>query len=251
MDQQPNSIAKLSKKLCAVMGDLKEIEKTGWNDFHKYEYLKETDISNTVRPVLAKHNVFIYSSVVEHTRTPIELQGRNGPLLTFITDIRVSYTFVDGDSGEAMSCVFPGTGIDGQDKGLYKALTGAHKYMLLRTFNLGSDEDPEKDESPTKQASSTRPSAPPRATQPKSEVPPKPIPAPSTGAPPNIAEQMGQNIIPDGPLANVKIADAWQYRKMASLELATKFKEQLAKGEKLRPDQAAFYRYGELKGLIT
>ncbi len=122
----------LTTKLVRVMGSIKNVGKNGRNTFQNYDYVTEKDIVEAVREGLVKENVMLFSSV--------EGSQRDGDL----TSIIVRHTFVDGDSGESFEVKSLGTGSDKQDKGAYKAYTGAMKYMLQKVFLLPiGDADPE------------------------------------------------------------------------------------------------------------
>ena len=65
----------------------------------------------------------------------------------WITTVTVDGTFIDGDTGEVMPiATFVGTGADTGDKGVFKAMTGAEKYLLLKAFLISTGDDPEGDE---------------------------------------------------------------------------------------------------------
>lgn len=127
----------LVKKLCAIMLEAEGVLKSGRNEHFKYDYVQESDVVTLFRPLLAKHGVFVFHSVEE--------EHREGTL----TRITVRYTFSCYDTGESFSVLGKGYGVDNQDKGIYKALTGCHKYFLLKNFNLPTGDDPEKDATST------------------------------------------------------------------------------------------------------
>ena len=52
--------------------------------------------------------------------------------LSFLVTVKIQVTFVDADSGERFSSNFYGDGSDHDDKGVYKAITGALKYALMK-----------------------------------------------------------------------------------------------------------------------
>lgn len=135
-----DSKKELAKKLLKIMKSLNPLEKTGLNTFHKYKYVEEAYVANVIRPLLVEHGVFVFQSVIREEK------------LDSLTKVTVEYTFVDSDSGQNHTVNSVGYGIDGQDKGIYKALTGAHKYFLIKNFNLGSDVDPEDDDVAGKKA---------------------------------------------------------------------------------------------------
>jgi len=123
----------LIPKLCEVMGTIDKVIKHGKNTHHNYTYATEADLVAAERGELSSRNIFIFPSVVNHSRT-----GQ-------ITDIMVSWTFVDGDTGETHECLMPGCGSDNSDKGVYKALTGSLKYLLMKSLLIPTGDDPEKD----------------------------------------------------------------------------------------------------------
>jgi hypothetical protein len=61
-----------------------------------------------------------------------------------ITTVRCDYEIIDIDTGQKHRLESVGQGSDMQDKGSNKALTGAYKYLLLRTFAIPTGEDPDK-----------------------------------------------------------------------------------------------------------
>lgn len=124
----------LVRKLCEVMASIDRVAKRGRNEFHKYDYATEADLVEAVRGELSKRQLFIFPSVTNHSR------GGD------VTDIMVCWTFVDGESGETRDCMMPGCGKDSGDKGVYKALTGSEKYLLMKAFLIPTGDDPEKED---------------------------------------------------------------------------------------------------------
>ena len=127
----------LAKKLAEVMGEVGKIEKSGRNKYHKYDYAKESDILNAVRPELSKAGIFVFSSIEDYER---ESSGKN-----INTIVSILFTFVDGETGASFTVRYIGEGQDSQDKSFYKAYTGAIKYAILKNFLISTDDDPEKD----------------------------------------------------------------------------------------------------------
>jgi hypothetical protein len=130
----------LYAKLSQVMALVGRIEKRGENTFHHYKYATESDIVEAVRMGLAERLVMIVPSVRE--------VHREGTLTTVL----MTFSLVDGQTGEVASYDWAGTGDDKGDKGLYKAMTGALKYFLLKTFLMPTGDDPEADEATDKRA---------------------------------------------------------------------------------------------------
>jgi hypothetical protein len=138
----------LIRKLSKVMAQVERVAKNGENQFHHYKYAMEADLVDLIRPLLAAENVMVLPSMIETSRFQ---HTDKSDRVQLITDVRVKWTFEDGDSGETRECIFPGCGIDTGDKGIYKALTGSEKYLLMKTFLIATGDDPENDagEKPT------------------------------------------------------------------------------------------------------
>lgn len=132
----------ITTKLLAIMAEMGTINKDGYNDHNKYTYIKESTIAKKIQPLLVKHRVFIVPNMISSvTRQITTSQGKSQNFTT----VEVDYMIICADSGETVTSKAFGEGMDTGDKALYKASTGAHKYFLIRTFNLGSDEDAEDD----------------------------------------------------------------------------------------------------------
>lgn len=124
------------------MKEVKYIEKKGFNNFNKYKYATEADVSEKVREILAKENVIMLPDVVEHSTR--EHKNRKGNI-EYIATLKVKFTFIDGESNEELSFHTVGEGQDAGDKSFYKALTGAQKYALMKAFLIPTGDDPEYD----------------------------------------------------------------------------------------------------------
>jgi hypothetical protein len=137
--------AKLSNKLADVMAAVSRIPKNGWNDFHKYHYATEADIADAIRGELASRHVCLVPSVesYEIREIPSKKAEKDSRFVTFLS---MTFTFEDGETGQRIEKRWLGAGEDSGDKGVYKAMTGAEKYFLLKTFLIPTGDDPEKDE---------------------------------------------------------------------------------------------------------
>lgn len=160
----------LAAALCAVMGEVPYVQKTGRNEFHRYKYASDADLLAALQPAMAKHGVAWLLERVE----PVYAEGpqdRKGKGQRY-TDLVVTYRVAHADSDQTLTVQSVGTGLDGEDKGGYKALTGALKYALRQTFLLPTGDDPEKDED--------APEPQRRRAPPKVQVTGTPLPDPST-----------------------------------------------------------------------
>ena len=129
-----NSVPKnLVIKLSEILGEIDRVPKRGRNEFHKYDYVMESDLVEAVRQKLAERHVFLLSSVEELRREDT------------LTEAKIRFTFLDGDTGESLSFYYFGQGDDKGDKGAYKAYTGALKYAIMKNFLVPTGDDPEAD----------------------------------------------------------------------------------------------------------
>jgi hypothetical protein len=119
------------QKLHAIMEAIAFIEKDKRNEFHKYNYASEEAIKKAVHSQLVANRVVFSMDITD-------MQRNNN-----LVDIIVKYTFTDIDTLEKVSGSFNGCGEDKGDKALYKAVTGAIKYILTSTFLIPTGDDPE------------------------------------------------------------------------------------------------------------
>ena len=149
-DPTPNAepARSLIRKLAEVMAEVDRVPKTRWNDFHKYHYATEADITEAVRTGLAARSVMMLPSVEDVTR--FEVPGKSK--VRHITQLTMRFTFLDGDSGERETIRVIGDGEDDGDKGPYKAMTGALKYAVMKSFLIPTGDDPEQTDAKPKRS---------------------------------------------------------------------------------------------------
>jgi hypothetical protein len=136
----------LVQKLCEVMAKVKYIQKLGHNQAQSYRYATEADVADALRGELAERNIFIFPNMVRNERVKLERMNYKGELKTsYATDLEMDWTFVDGDSGEKYTCRIPGCSESPGDKGVYVAMTGSEKYLLMKSFLIPTGDDPESD----------------------------------------------------------------------------------------------------------
>jgi hypothetical protein len=134
MNPGPNVLGAMHR----VMQAVGYAQKQGENEFHGYKYVTEADAIAALRPAMVTEGLILIPST---DRIWMDEQGN--------THVLIRYTLFHAGSGESVSFFVPGSGNDmaknGKvgDKGVYKALTGASKYALLKTFLMETGEDPE------------------------------------------------------------------------------------------------------------
>lgn len=132
--------AKIATALHAVMEKCSYVQKKQRNTFHNYTYAGEADLLEVLRPAMIEAGLMLLPSCVE--RSDVDPHGN--------THVSVEYTLVhkDGDVWPDKIRAF-GTGNDRAkngsvgDKGTYKAITGANKYLLFKLFQIETGDDPE------------------------------------------------------------------------------------------------------------
>ena len=134
---------KKSEILTAIHEIMKEVgyvQKKDRNEFHKYNYAGEAALLEVLRPAMLKHGLILIPS--GESISEIDINGN--------THVAIDYTLahISGEVWPEKVRAF-GSGNDKNskggvgDKGTYKALTGANKYMLFKLFQIETGDDPE------------------------------------------------------------------------------------------------------------
>ena len=147
----------LVAKLCEVMAAVEKIPKRGMNEHYGYTYATEADVVEHVRKELSKRSIFLLPTLKEITER--ETITRKGNKET-VTTVTVQFTFFDAETGESLAFTMPGSGQDAGDKGIYKALTGATKYALMKAFLIPTEDDPEREPAPADEPKSEHQAVP-------------------------------------------------------------------------------------------
>jgi len=138
-DPDSEGIGALAAKMAKVMGAIDHVPKNGYNDYHNYEYSSDDDVMQALRPAMAKHNLAVFHSIIDRDVKKVETSSGTA----WKTVVTMEITIADADSGQSKTVEWMGEADDGQDKGLYKALTSGVKYFALKTFLLSADTDVE------------------------------------------------------------------------------------------------------------
>ena len=150
------SVNPVYAKLMAILKAFGRMEKDSFNDAQKYRYLSDAQITERLNELMAEQGILFMTKGMEI------LGGHGVPdSKQYVTDIRIRYEWVDVETGATVPGEVLGSGADSMDKGMYKAITGAKKYVAHTTFQLRTKDDPENDGKATQ-----RPRALPGATTP-------------------------------------------------------------------------------------
>lgn len=126
---------KVAQKIAQVMGEIEYLKKDGKLEFGntKYNFLSEAKITKELRDKTLKVGLIIVPVQCDIT----ELQNSSEA-------VEMAYAIIDIDSGEDIIVRIAGKGQDKGDKSMYKAMTGAYKYMQRQTFAIPTGDDPDK-----------------------------------------------------------------------------------------------------------
>lgn len=136
----PIGAASIYRKMVAVYEDVRYIQKDKRNNFHNYTYASEAAIKEALHEAFAKHGLAMLPPNIEDIH-----DGEKDAKGQFLTTVKIRFAIADRDSGESVSGVIYGRGVDNSDKGIYKALTGGLKYWLTTTFLIPTGDDPEEE----------------------------------------------------------------------------------------------------------
>ena len=130
----------LSARMVNVMGGVKRIRKSGFNDFHKYAFATSEDVSDLIRELLSENGIAFLPSVDEIKQAPTP----NGKGV--ITTVKFNMSLLCAESNEIFNANWYSESIDSSDKGINKACTAGVKYFLLKTFLVSSGDEIDPDE---------------------------------------------------------------------------------------------------------
>jgi hypothetical protein len=155
-----NKSSGLVAKLARIMSKIDRVPKNGHNDFHNYDYATEADIAEHCRNLLAEEKVMMIPNVLGYEQ--ISKPDKDGKPRNDIVRLNVEFSFYDGDSNDKISFKVVADGEDKGDKATYKAITGAQKYALMKSFLIPTGDDPEDDEEGKKKPTQTKPKQEPK-----------------------------------------------------------------------------------------
>ncbi|NCB71464.1 MAG: single-stranded DNA-binding protein [Clostridia bacterium] len=157
--------------MAEVMKDVEAIGKDQQNKQQGFKFRGIDDVYNAVHPILAKHGVFTVPTVLSE-RTE-ERQTRSGGNLIYRI-LTMKYTFFASD-GSSVESVVVGEGMDSGDKAANKGMAIAHKYALLQTLCIPTedmvDPDSETQETSTKKSNNPDPVTRGSEKQSRTQVP--------------------------------------------------------------------------------
>lgn len=131
-----NGIYKAMAAVMAEMGAIGKNKRTDMGGKYGFNYRGIDDVYNALNPLLGKHGIFVLPELVEH-KSEERRTDKGGR--TEIVYCRMRYTFAHED-GSRCSCEVLGEAQDTSDKATNKAMAIAHKYALLQTFCIPTED---------------------------------------------------------------------------------------------------------------
>jgi hypothetical protein len=133
----------LASKMSEVSAECAYVQKTGRNDFHRYNYATAAAVLEKVNEALARRKIAVFPefSILDQRTVPTK-QGE-----AILATVKARLTLVDGETGETGAIEGIGSGADNGDKAVMKANTAAVKYAWMVALTIATGDDPEADTS--------------------------------------------------------------------------------------------------------
>ena len=127
---------KIYKAIPAIIDEIGHIGKEMRNLQQGFFFRGIDQVMNTMKPLLAKHGIFIVPEVIDRQREERVTKGGSSLLYSILT---VRYHFV-ADDGSDVTAVVVGEGMDSGDKSSNKAMAVAFKYACFQVFCIPTEE---------------------------------------------------------------------------------------------------------------
>lgn len=128
----------IHKKILEIQSTI-EVQKTGFDERHGYNYYKAEDTLNAVRKELSHRGIIVRPRVKEWLHEGFyDANGRYRPRVASVAE----FTFIDTEDDSEFTVEVFGEGTDtGGDKGSRKAWTQMQKIAFLQTFLISEDNE--------------------------------------------------------------------------------------------------------------
>lgn len=144
---EPKDLAKLFSKMAGVLGEIQRVAKLGENTQQRYRYATAADLLDEVRPLLARHGIAFFPTVVSSDQREGKTKSGAAKVTTRIV---LQTAFCCADTGAMLVSTWHGEAEDYGDKSYWKAYTGTLKYAHFQTWMVSTGDDPEEDQEPAR-----------------------------------------------------------------------------------------------------
>ncbi len=127
---------KIYEAIPKIMDEIGHIGKDKKNTQQGFMFRGIDQVMNTMKPLLAKHGVFVVPEIVNTIREERTTKSGSNLLYTMHT-IRYHFT---ADDGSEVCAVVVGEGMDSADKSSNKAMAVAFKYACFQVFCIPTEE---------------------------------------------------------------------------------------------------------------
>lgn len=128
--------------LTNIMREIEPISKGRKNQSQGYNFRGIEDMYNFLQPLLAKHGVVTVPELLQHD-SQFVTTAKGGQMEYVKITLKVHFYAKDGSS---VFAIVPGAGTDSGDKAMGKAMSYAHKYALIQTFCIPTEDLSDGDE---------------------------------------------------------------------------------------------------------
>lgn len=144
------TVETLQQRIHKAASAVRFIAKTGWNDHFKYAFVSEVDVKRCVGDALRDAGLVVVDTQFDVLSSEVYQKGTGDkakPYHRVTVRVGIDIMSADYDEGDCCSPTMTleglGTGVDGEDKAVYKAMAGAVKYALTTGFLIATGDDPE------------------------------------------------------------------------------------------------------------
>ena len=127
---------KIYEAIPAIMDEIGHIGKEKRNQQQGFMFRGIDQVMNTMKPLLAKHGVFVVPEVTDRQREERTTKGGSNLIYSILT---VRYHFCASDGSEVVATTV-GEGMDSADKASNKAMAVAFKYACFQVFCIPTEE---------------------------------------------------------------------------------------------------------------
>lgn len=133
-EQKPSNIYNC---LGLIIEEMDAIGKTQRNTQQNFRFRGIDDVYNSLHPLMAKHGVVCLPSIKKVELSVPGANSKGNNIYRSVVTVGYRFTACDGSSVDAEMV---GEGFDFGDKATSKAVAMAHKYMLLQTFMIPTED---------------------------------------------------------------------------------------------------------------
>lgn len=154
-EARPRNNDPIQTRLARVAAKAVYLQKKGNNEQQGYSYAQEADYLELAKPLLAEEGIWLSVSVDSCDFRPMPPTAKGTAREMCVVKVvgtfqcNAAYEATDGNEEllhlDLVRVNSYGTGVDSGDKAVYKAITGAVKYLIAKNLQIPTGDDPESD----------------------------------------------------------------------------------------------------------